>query len=262
MKFVVLFMALTAIAAQAQSSPGNSSAEIEPQKRAGYTEKDFQYKFNALQTLESNKYGEIQTLFANDVPSLDTLPGDGIAQAVINLDSCAIWNPHTHPRANEILYVAAGTVKMGFQEENEGGTKATGIYGGRLLNFTNVPTGSSVVVPQALAHYIWNSNCEQATIVSSFDNRDPGVSSLAQTLFTLPREIISASTGLEDLNIDFVVDKVKKQSLVSVDKACLKKCKLPIPDTDAIDATETSASSAPQASETDVAASSSGRRMN
>jgi oxalate decarboxylase/phosphoglucose isomerase-like protein (cupin superfamily) len=263
MKTIALLLLSTALTTWAQTASSTVKAEIEPQMRAAFNTSAFQYKFNPVASLASNQFGSIQTMFANDVPSLDTLPGNGLAQAVINLNSCAIWNPHTHPRANEILYVAAGNVKMGFQEENKGtygpdfGDQAGQTYGGRLFNFSAVPQGSSVIVPQALSHYIWNPNCEQAVIVSSFDSKDPGVSSQVQSLFAFPQEVITAATGLDAITLSLVQALLAKQPLVSFDQACLTRCKLPIPSQVAAVGADTPATPASQAPSTDTA----GRRM-
>ena len=77
--------------------------------------------------------------------------------------------PHTHPRANEILYLVSGQMQAGFIEEN----------GARFVNNTLTP-GQGTLFPQGSIHYQFNTGCEPALFVAALNDEDPGTSQIAQ----------------------------------------------------------------------------------
>jgi len=167
--------------------------------------------------------GQLRYVWGQTNNALFTLPRDGLSQGQIVLDACALWTPHYHPRANEILYVTEGNVTMGFSEENEAILSDDVIVGGRVFNYV-VPAGSSLIVPQGLIHHVYNPSCDAANIITSFDNRDPGVVSIVNALFKLPGEIIAAATGLTADFISAVNQTSFNAPLIGQSKDCLQTC--------------------------------------
>jgi len=77
--------------------------------------------------------------------------------------------PHTHPRANEILYLVHGTMEAGFIEEN----------GARFVH--NVLTkGHGTLFPQGSIHYQINTGCDPVLFVAALNDEEPGTNQIAQ----------------------------------------------------------------------------------
>ncbi|CAO1943063.1 unnamed protein product [Urochloa humidicola] len=102
------------------------------------------------------------------LPGLNTL---GVSMARTDY---APWGgvspPHAHPRATEILFVAEGTLEVGF------------VTGNRLIGRT-VSRGEVFVFPRGLVHYQRSVGPAPAVAVSAFDSQMPGTQAAAAALF-------------------------------------------------------------------------------
>ncbi|CAO2181722.1 unnamed protein product [Urochloa humidicola] len=110
---------------------------------------------------------------AADVAALPGLNTLGVSMARTDY---AAWGgvspPHAHPRATEILFVAEGTLEVGFL------TAA----GNRLLART-VSRGEVFVFPRGLLHFQRSVGGVPAVAVSAFDSQMPGTQPAAAALF-------------------------------------------------------------------------------
>ncbi len=149
---------------------------------------------------------------------LDTFPAlesGGISMLLTNLDPCAINLPHVHPRATELLFVLKGSMKTTFVEENGGRT---------IVNVVNA--SQTTVFPRGLIHEEHNIDCEPAAFISAFSNEDPGAQFVANSLFTIPQEAISASLNVENFTIDSLRNALPKPNIGKGTSECLARCAL------------------------------------
>ncbi|KAL5227438.1 hypothetical protein ABZP36_015703 [Zizania latifolia] len=104
------------------------------------------------------------------IPGLNTL---GVSMARVDY---APWGgvnpPHSHPRATEIIFVAEGTLEVGFV------TAASN----RLITRT-VPKGGVFVFPRGLVHFERSVGEAAAVAISAFNSQLPGTQTVAEALF-------------------------------------------------------------------------------
>uniref|UniRef100_A0A0E0GR54 Germin-like protein n=1 Tax=Oryza nivara TaxID=4536 RepID=A0A0E0GR54_ORYNI len=79
--------------------------------------------------------------------------------------------PHTHPRATEIMFVAEGTLDVGF------------VTTANKLFTRTVSKGEVFVFPRGLVHFQRNSGNTSALAIAAFNSQLPGTQSIADTLF-------------------------------------------------------------------------------
>ncbi|CAM9799008.1 unnamed protein product, partial [Laminaria digitata] len=144
---------------------------------------------------------------------IPALEGQGIAMAMIHLGPCAIFPPHFHPRATEMVYTIEGSyVRVAFVEENGGD--------GAVVN--DLSQGDVSFVPQGLVHYQQNLGCEPATFLVALNSEDPGAVILVSLFFDLPSEAL--------LNVDEAALSALQQQLSEAPALarleCLERCGL------------------------------------
>lgn len=130
------------------------------------------------------------------------LIGHGISMTIGFIEPCGINNPHTHPRATEMLLMIEGEMRVGFFMEN----------GARFIGNT-LKLGQATVFPQGSIHFEINTGCTPATFIAAFNHQDPGVQTSATSYFGIPADI--AAIGLETplpVNISFVNNLVSQLS--------------------------------------------------
>ncbi|CAE6205812.1 unnamed protein product [Arabidopsis arenosa] len=106
----------------------------------------------------------------NNLPGLNTL---GISVARIDYAVNGQNPPHTHPRASEILYVATGTLYVGFVTSNPEN---------RLFSKT-LYEGDVFVFPEGLIHFQVNVGKYPAVALAGLSSQNPGVITIADTVF-------------------------------------------------------------------------------
>ncbi|CAL4952671.1 unnamed protein product [Urochloa decumbens] len=115
---------------------------------------------------------------AADVAALPGLNTLGVSMARTDY---APWGgvsrPHAHPRATEILFVAEGTLEVGFVVTADGDGRTS-----RLFSRT-VSKGEVFVFPRGLVHYQRSVGAAPAVAVSAFDSQMPGTQPAAAALF-------------------------------------------------------------------------------
>ncbi|KAL6853439.1 hypothetical protein ACP4OV_019468 [Aristida adscensionis] len=124
----------------------------------------------AADVYSGNPVGSAAT--AADVAALPGLNTLGVSMARLDF---APWGgvspPHLHPRATEILFVAEGTLEVGF---------VTGA--GRLVGRT-VSKGEVFVFPRGLVHFQRSVGPAAAVAISAFNSQSPGTQTVAAALF-------------------------------------------------------------------------------
>jgi len=127
--------------------------------------------------LTIGKGGRVISANANSFPALI---GHGISMTLGLIDPCGINNPHTHPRATEMLVVMEGEMRVGFFMEN----------GAQFVGNT-LKMGQVSIFPQGSIHFEINTGCTPALFVAAFNSEDPGVQTTTASYFGLPADIVA-----------------------------------------------------------------------
>ena len=138
---------------------------------------------------------------ATAVPGLNTL---GVSMARTDY---APWGgvspPHAHPRATEILFVAEGTLEVGFV--------TAAAAGGRLFSRT-VNRGEVFVFPRGLLHFQRSVDAAPAVAISAFDSQMPGTQAAAAALFgaapPVPTDVLARAFQTDAGVVDSIKSKV------------------------------------------------------
>ena len=135
------------------------------------TANDFKYSGLDIPGDTSNIFGtKVTQVFAAQVPGLNTL---GVGMARVDFAPKGLNPPHTHPRATEIFHVVEGTLYAGFVTSNPNHTLFT----------TTLRKGDAFVFPQGLIHFQLNIGHGNATGFVSFGSQNPGIITIANTVF-------------------------------------------------------------------------------
>ncbi|KAJ7549519.1 hypothetical protein O6H91_07G057100 [Diphasiastrum complanatum] len=105
-----------------------------------------------------------------------TFPGlntQGMSAARIDLANGGLNPPHFHPRATELLYLAQGTLLVGFVTS----TSENQLYA------LKINAGELFVFPKGLVHFQLNLGPGPALAFSSFNSQNAGTSQAAKALF-------------------------------------------------------------------------------
>ncbi|KAL1191012.1 putative germin-like protein subfamily 1 member 9 [Cardamine amara subsp. amara] len=129
------------------------------------------FYFNLKEGTPSPKTGSIVTpVNVNQLPGLNTL---GISIVRIDYAPNGQNPPHTHPRATEILYVAEGTLLVGFVTSNTENRFFT-----KVLN-----PGDVFVFPEGLIHFQANVGHSKAVAFAGLSSQNPGAITIADAVF-------------------------------------------------------------------------------
>ncbi|KAK6918861.1 Cupin 1 [Dillenia turbinata] len=132
---------------------------------------DFFFSGLHLEGNTSNAVGFKATpVFVAQLPGLNTL---GISMVRLDYAPMGINPPHTHPRATEILTVLEGSLMVGFvtsAPENQLITKV-------------LKKGDVFVFPIGLVHFQQNLGSRKAVAIAALSSQNPGVITLANTVF-------------------------------------------------------------------------------
>ncbi|CAF4040946.1 unnamed protein product [Rotaria sp. Silwood2] len=108
----------------------------------------------------------------------------GVSLNYARIAPCGLVDPHMHPRASSIVYVAKGEFLTGFFLEN-----------GIDYVTNTVHEGQAVVFPQGSVHFELNTGCTEAVFIAARSNDDPG--SLVATAFMkqFQANVVAAALG-------------------------------------------------------------------
>ncbi|XP_024027971.1 germin-like protein subfamily 1 member 17 [Morus notabilis] len=107
----------------------------------------------------------------DNIPGLNTL---GVSLARIDYAPYGQNPPHTHPRSTEILFVAEGTLYVGFVSSNQDGNRL----------FTKIlHKGDVYVFPIGMIHFQFNIGKYPAVAFVGFGSQFAGTITIADTVF-------------------------------------------------------------------------------
>jgi hypothetical protein len=186
------------------------------------TSSDFVYDFNSSTASHVTTKGDGGRTVKADRKAFPALTGTGVSMTLGFLGPCGFNTPHTHPRSAEINVVVQGALIAEMVPEN--GAK---IVRNRLDQF------QMTVFPQGAVHTEFNPTCGEAIFVAGFASEDPGVQQVAQTLFELDDDLISAVFDKSNRTSADDIDKMRTELPPNVAlgvASCLKTCGLNVSD--------------------------------
>ncbi|KFX98542.1 hypothetical protein V490_02262 [Pseudogymnoascus sp. VKM F-3557] len=153
------------------------------------------------------------------------LVGTQSAMAVGLLGPCGFNTPHVHLRGTELQVVTQGTIHTEMIVENGVFNSAGQAKSGRRLIQNDLGTNQMTVFYQGSVHTQFNTGCENATFVASFNSEDPGTGQVAEELFALGQDVVSASFGqaVDGAQVDEFRGKIPASIAKGV-KLCLSSC--------------------------------------
>nr|KAJ0195287.1 hypothetical protein LSAT_V11C700357530 [Lactuca sativa] len=132
---------------------------------------DFSFAGLHMMGNTSNALGSrVTPVFVTQLPGLNTL---GISMARIDYAPWGINQPHTHPRATEILTVLEGSLEVGFVTSNPENRHITKV----------LYKGDVFVFPVNLVHYQRNVGKTNAIAIAALSSQNPGVIPIANVIF-------------------------------------------------------------------------------
>ncbi|MCO5577941.1 hypothetical protein L7F22_031778 [Adiantum nelumboides] len=129
----------------------------------------------------------INLVGAPSAPALNTM---GMALGRLNFKPKGVNPPHVHPRANELFYLAQGTLIAGFVTTNN------------TLFQETLHAGDFFVFPRGLTHFQINPDAHlPAAAFAFFNSQNPGVNRLAAGMFAstppLPDQVLETAFAID-----------------------------------------------------------------
>jgi hypothetical protein len=183
---------------------------------------DWVYDFNSSTASNVTTKGDGGRTVKADRKAFPALTGTGVSMTLGFLGPCGFNTPHTHPRSAEINVVVQGALVAEMVPEN-----GAQVVRNRLDPF------QMTVFPQGAVHTEYNPTCGEAIFVAGFASEDPGVQQVAQTLFELDDDLISAVFDKGSRTSADDIDKMRAQLPPNVAlgvTSCLKTCGLNVSD--------------------------------
>ncbi|OBT43711.1 hypothetical protein VE00_05556 [Pseudogymnoascus sp. WSF 3629] len=173
---------------------------------------------------KGGKGGDITLANRKTFPAL---VGTQSAMAVGFLGPCGFNTPHVHLRGTELQVVTQGTIHTEMIVENGVFTTAGDAKSGRRLIQNDVGANQMTVFYQGSVHTQFNTGCEAATFVASFNSEDPGTGQVAEELFALSENVVSAAFGqaVDGAQVDDFKGKIPASIAKGVEQ-CLVTCKI------------------------------------
>ncbi|PSS15469.1 Auxin-binding protein like [Actinidia chinensis var. chinensis] len=130
----------------------------------------------------------VTTAFTAQFPGLNGL---GLSLARADIAVGGVVPMHTHPGANEVIFMVKGTITAGF------------ISSANTVYLKTLNEGDTMIFPQGLLHFAVNSGNTTALAIVSFSSPNPGLQFLNYALFAnnLPSELVEKTTFLDDAQV-------------------------------------------------------------
>ncbi len=186
---------------------------------------DSAFVFNFNQ--ERGKGGLGGDIFAANRKTFPALVGSGSGMALGFLGPCGFNTPHVHLRATELQVVTKGKVVVEMVPEN-GVFRNNDKTQGRRVVMNTLLEGMMTPFYQGTVHSQFNPDCEPANFVASFNNEDFGTGQVADELFALDAEVVSAvfGQGIDGAMVEQYKGKIPANIARGVE-TCLAKCGIP-----------------------------------
>ncbi|KAH7442275.1 hypothetical protein KP509_03G079700 [Ceratopteris richardii] len=132
-------------------------------------------------------------------PGLNTF---GLSLARIDFVEGGVNPPHIHPRASEIVYLARGSVYVGF------------VTTGNKLFAKTINEGEMFLFPKGLIHFQMNVGKGDAVILAALSSQNPGTSQVARASFasspSIETSLLAKAFQLKDDEVAHLKDLIAK----------------------------------------------------
>jgi len=125
--------------------------------------------------------GELYVASSREFPMSDNMSG-----WVLKLKPGAMHEPHWHPNANEMLYVAKGRVRLTLFESE------------KRMAVAEIATGDCAYIPRNAGHSVQNIGDVDAEIVGALDNGIYLEASLSDWVAKAPRHLLANNFGISE----------------------------------------------------------------
>ncbi|KAI5076276.1 hypothetical protein GOP47_0008341 [Adiantum capillus-veneris] len=128
----------------------------------------------------------------------------GLSIARIDYKPHGINPPHVHPRATEVLFLAQGTLLVGFVST----APANQFF------YQTIYAGDLFVFPRGLVHFQFNPDKSKPALgIAALNSQNPGASQLAVALFAsnppLPEDVLETTLGIDDDEVQRLIASVQ-----------------------------------------------------
>ncbi|GAQ90099.1 hypothetical protein KFL_006000030 [Klebsormidium nitens] len=177
----VLQVALVVVLAASLRSVGAADPDPlsdNPSNTASFTFRGLGPNGSTTMSAGGRRAGLSTTLFP-------ALTGQGITYVRFDLEPCSINEPHTHPRATELLVlVSGGPLQVGFVDTRSN------------LHVDLMYPGDVTIFPRGLMHYELNVGNQTALFYSALNSENPGTLPIANVLAQIPRRTLVAAMNV------------------------------------------------------------------
>jgi hypothetical protein len=184
-------------------------------------DKQFVFDFGKPGAAPAGKGGN---LIAANRKTFPALVSTGAGMAVGFLGPCGFNTPHVHPRSVELQIVTQGRLVTEMVPENGVFNNNNMADGRRVINNT-IAEFQMQPFYQGSIHTQFNPDCGDATFIAAFTSEDFGAGQVADELFAMSPDVVSAAFGEAIDGAD--VAKFKGAIPVSIAEGveqCLKTC--------------------------------------
>ncbi|CAH9087298.1 unnamed protein product [Cuscuta europaea] len=139
-----------------------------------------------------------------EIPGLNTL---GLTMIRNEFQPGIVTQPHTHPRATEMVFLLQGNMYFGFVAVDPSDPTKNRIYA------KEYKTGDVFVIPQGLVHFGQNIGNDTAITITVWNSQNPGFNYVPQQLFgndtAIPDDLLAKSFRVDnDLDVK-VITQIK-----------------------------------------------------
>ncbi|KAG8387478.1 hypothetical protein BUALT_Bualt02G0025400 [Buddleja alternifolia] len=130
------------------------------------------FTFTGLRSLVSDPVPPAFKVVKATMEQFPALNGQSVSYAVLIYPGGSVNPVHTHPRSAELLFLAQGSLTVGFVDTTN------------TLYTQTLEQGDLFVFPKGLVHFQYNADVKSpALAISAFGSASPGTVSLPNTLF-------------------------------------------------------------------------------
>jgi len=171
------------------------------------------------------KGGKGGDLIAANRKNFPALVGTGSGMAVGFLGPCGFNTPHVHPRATELQIVTEGRLTVEMIPENGVFNKPGDATSGRRVITNTVNQFQVTPFYLGSVHTQFNPDCTPATFVAAFNAEDFGAGQVAEELFALSDDVVSAAFGqaIDGKDVAKFKGAIPASIALGVEQ-CLKTC--------------------------------------
>ncbi|KAF2436178.1 RmlC-like cupin [Tothia fuscella] len=223
-KLLFLGVALTASLATADQSHDIKTAITNKEKLNALKPEDWVFDFEKS-TNPSYTFvpGSVNNANAGTWPAA---VGTGMTVALLNLGPCSILPAHWHPRATNFVVITHGSVKTWMLNENGVEPIETLLTGKKMTIF---PAGS--------LHFMENTGCENAQLVSALNSEDHGTTNALNSLLLLGNTRLATLLGASNGTVESFFHEGKAGAGIQGvgtasqygNPACIARCGLKVP---------------------------------